>query len=40
MKVSISQAAKMAGVQRSTFYRHIDEKGISLEDKGQQAAKS
>jgi hypothetical protein len=39
MKVSISQAAKMAGVQRSTFYRHIDEKGISLEDKGSKRPK-
>lgn len=32
MKVNISQAAKMAGVERSTFYRHVGEKGISLED--------
>lgn len=32
MKVNISQAAKMAGVERSTFYRHVEEKGISLED--------
>lgn len=30
MKVSMSQAAKMVGIQRSTFYRHIEEKGISL----------
>ena len=39
MKVSISQAAKMAGVQRSTFYRHIDEKGISLEDRDSKRPK-
>ena len=32
MKVSITKAAKMVGVQRSTFYRHVKEKGISLED--------
>lgn len=32
-KVSLAQAAKMAGVARSTFYRHIEEKGISIEDK-------
>ncbi|MGH1377136.1 MAG: hypothetical protein ACRBCK_12420 [Alphaproteobacteria bacterium] len=32
MKVSITKAAKMAGIQRSTFYRHVEEKGISLED--------
>lgn len=30
MDVSISQAAKMAGVTRATFYRHIDKKGISV----------
>ena len=32
MKLSISEAAKMAGVTRATFYRHVEEKGISLED--------
>ena len=32
MKVSISTAAKMVGVERSTFYRHVKEKGITLED--------
>ena len=31
-KVSLSQAAKMVGVQRSTLYRHIKEKGITIED--------
>lgn len=31
MKVNISTAAKMAQVDRSTFYRHIEEKGISLD---------
>lgn len=31
MKVNISQAAKMAQVDRSTFYRHVKEKGISLD---------
>ena len=35
-KVSVSVAAKMVGVSRATFYRHIDEKSISTEqdDKG------
>lgn len=32
-KLSISKAAKMVGLPRSTFYRHIDEKSISLQDK-------
>jgi len=32
MEVSISTAAKMVGVERSTFYRHIDTKGINLID--------
>ena len=32
-KVSLAKAAEMVGVARSTFYRHIDEKGISIEDK-------
>lgn len=32
-KVSLAKAAKMVGVARSTFYRHIEEKGISIEDK-------
>jgi len=31
-KVSLSQAAKMVGVQRSTLYRHIKEKGITIDD--------
>ena len=31
MKVNISKAAKMVGVDRSTFYRHVDEKGITLD---------
>lgn len=30
-KVSMSDAAKMAGVSRATFYRHIEDKGISTE---------
>ena len=29
-QVSITEAANMVGIQRSTFYRHIGEKGISL----------
>ena len=29
-QVSITQAAKLVGIQRSTLYRHIKEKGISL----------
>ena len=32
-KVSLAKAAEMVGVARSTFYRHIEEKGISIEDK-------
>ena len=32
-KVSLAKAAKMVGVARSTFYRHIEEKNISIEDK-------
>jgi vacuolar-type H+-ATPase subunit I/STV1 len=32
-KVSLAKAAQMVGVARSTFYRHINEKGISVEDK-------
>ena len=32
MEVSISTAAKMVGIERSTFYRHIEQKGISLID--------
>lgn len=32
-KVSLAKAAQMVGVARSTFYRHIEEKGISIEDK-------
>lgn len=30
-KVSVSMAASMAGVSRATFYRHIEEKQISIE---------
>lgn len=30
-KVSVSKAAKMVGVSRATFYRHIEEKSISTE---------
>ena len=29
-QVSISKAAKLVGVSRSTFYRHIENKGISV----------
>ncbi len=32
-KVSLAKAAQMVGVARSTFYRHIAERGISVEDK-------
>jgi hypothetical protein len=32
-RVSISAAAVMVGLPRSTFYRHISEKGISINDK-------
>lgn len=28
--VSISEAARLAGISRQTFYRHIDKKGISV----------
>ena len=36
MKVSMSKAAKLAGIQRSTLYRHIEEKGISvIKEEGQ-----
>jgi hypothetical protein len=32
MKVTISEAARMVGIKsRSTFYRHIDKKGITIE---------
>ena len=31
MKVNISEAAKMAGITRATFYRHIEAKGITIE---------
>lgn len=31
-KVSLSQAAKMVGIQRSTLYRHIKERGITIND--------
>tara|TARA_B100001989_G_C24550737_1_gene474442 strand:+ start:2668 stop:3165 length:498 start_codon:yes stop_codon:yes gene_type:complete len=33
MKVSLSKAASMAGITRQTLYRHIEEKGITVEDK-------
>ena len=33
MFVSISDAAKMVGVSRDTFYRHIDDKKISIIDR-------
>ena len=32
MKVSISKAADMVGITRATLYRHIDKKGISVEN--------
>lgn len=32
-KVSINKAAKIVGLGRSTFYRHIEEKGISIENR-------
>ncbi len=32
-RVSISKAAKMVELPRSTFYRHISEKSISIQDK-------
>lgn len=31
MKVNISEASKMAGITRATFYRHIEAKGITIE---------
>ncbi len=39
MLVSISDAAKMADVSRDTFYRHIDEKRISIIDKNTKRPK-
>lgn len=39
MLVSISDAAKMVGVSRDTFYRHIEEKGISITDAGTKRPK-
>jgi excisionase family DNA binding protein len=39
MLVSISEAAKMANVSRDTFYRHIDEKKISIKDAGTKRPK-
>lgn len=39
MQVSISTAAKMVGVTRSTLYDHIKEKGISLIDAGTKRPK-
>lgn len=39
MKVSISTAAKMVGIERSTLYRHIEEKSISVEDKDSKRPK-
>jgi transcriptional regulator of acetoin/glycerol metabolism len=38
-KVNISTAARMVGVDRSTFYRHVAEKGITLEDKNTKRPK-
>lgn len=38
-KVNISTAAKMVGVDRSTFYRHVTEKGITLEEKNTKRPK-
>ncbi len=38
-KVNISTAAKMVGVDRSTFYRHVAEKGITLEEKNTKRPK-
>ena len=31
MKYSISESARIAGITRKTFYKHIDKKGISVE---------
>lgn len=31
MQVSISKAAKMVGITRATLYRHIEERGISVQ---------
>ncbi len=31
MKYSISEAARIVGITRKTFYKHIDKKGISME---------
>lgn len=39
MKVSISTAAKMVGIERSTLYRHIEEKSITVEDKDSKRPK-
>ncbi len=39
MKVSISTAAKMVGIERSTLYRHIEEKNITVEDKDSKRPK-
>lgn len=39
MEVSISDAAKMAGISRETFYRHIDEKPITIIDKNTKRPK-
>jgi chromosome segregation ATPase len=39
MLVSISDAAKMADVSRETFYRHIDDKKISIIDAGTKRPK-
>lgn len=39
MLVSISDAAKMADVSRETFYRHIDDKKISIVDAGTKRPK-
>ncbi len=32
MKVNITQAAKMVGITRPTLYKHIESKGISVEE--------
>jgi transcriptional regulator of acetoin/glycerol metabolism len=36
-KVNISTAAKMVGVDRSTFYRHVAEKALLLKKRIQNA---